>query len=278
MIKGIDHVVVLVKNLDQAVADYKQLGFNVAPGGEHTDGATHNALIAFADGSYIELIAFKREAPEHRWWRHTRNIVRNGEGLIDFALLPTDIANDIAAARQRGLDYQGPFPGGRQRPDGQQIKWQTGQPTTPDLPFLCGDVTPRTLRVPSGPAWVHPNGVTGIAAVTMLVTDLEESAGRYKALLGIAPHGLTEEEIADAKEKGFTNLNFFKTFELGPGKISLVSLGIDTREVGKSFTDENGEGPFGLSLKAPRPGEFDSSLTHHVSFSVSSKAGQEQPT
>ena len=70
MLKGIDHVVILVKNLDQAVADYTQLGFNVVPGGEHTDGATHNALVAFADGSYLELIAFKREAPEHRWWTH----------------------------------------------------------------------------------------------------------------------------------------------------------------------------------------------------------------
>jgi catechol 2,3-dioxygenase-like lactoylglutathione lyase family enzyme len=202
MIKGIDHVVILVRDLDQAVANYKELGFNVTPGGEHTDGATHNALVAFADGSYLELIAFKRAAPEHRWWRHALNVARDSEGLIDFALLPTAIESDIAAARQRGLDYKGPFPGGRQRPDGVEIRWQTGQPTTPDLPFLCGDITPRTLRVPSGPAWVHPNGITGIDTLIVIVRDVEESAGRYQALLGSEGHDLTGDEVEEVKKAG----------------------------------------------------------------------------
>ncbi len=261
MIKGIDHVVILVKNLDQAVADYKQLGFNVTPGGEHTDGTTHNALIAFADGSYLELIAFKREAPEHRWWRHTLNTARDGEGLIDFALLPTDIANDIAAARQRGLDYQGPFPGGRQRPDGQRLKWQTGQPTTPDLPFLCGDITPRSLRVPSGPAWVHPNGVTGIDAIVVLVASLEESAGRYAALLGVEPNPKQAAVHAAA-------------FNLGPGNIVLNEPD-ETGEKGDWLPEVKG-GPVSLHFKSVTPVSFDKSLAHNVTFSASSKVGQEQ--
>ena len=121
MIKGIDHVVILVKDLAEATADYTGLGFTVLPGGEHVDGASHNALIAFADGSYIELLAFKKEAPGHRWWPKATNEARGGEGLIDFALLPTEIENDISAARERGLAYQGPVPGGRLRPDGQAV-------------------------------------------------------------------------------------------------------------------------------------------------------------
>src|SRR5690349_16737047 len=86
----IDHVVILVQDLDTASADYTDLGFTVVPGGEHTGGATHNALIAFADGTYLELIAFKRPSPEHIWWRYAAT----GEGLIDAALLPTNIAED----------------------------------------------------------------------------------------------------------------------------------------------------------------------------------------
>ncbi len=80
MIKGIDHVVILVKDLAQATADYTELGFTVVPGGEHSDGASHNALIAFADGSYIELFAFKREAPEHRAARPRRGTRRDRHG------------------------------------------------------------------------------------------------------------------------------------------------------------------------------------------------------
>src|SRR5689334_14717627 len=182
MIRAIDHIVILVSDLAAAVADYITLGFTVTPGGEHTGGATHNALVVFADDSYLELIAFKRPAPEHHWYRHSAL----GEGIIDFALLPTTIEADLAAARERGLEIEGPFPGGRLRPDGQQVAWQSGRALTPDLPFLCGDVTPRALRVPEGAARTHANGVTGVARLTVAVADLGASVSRYRALLGIA--------------------------------------------------------------------------------------------
>lgn len=180
MITCIDHIVILVQDLSTATDDYTALGFTVTPGGVHADGTTHNALVAFADGSYLELLAFRREAPEHIWWRHTAD----GEGVIDFALLPDAIDEDVAAARSRGLDIAGPFSGGRERPDGVRIAWKTARPATPDLPFLCGDVTPRDLRVPTGAAQQHANGVTGIARVLVVTRNLAESAARYRALLG----------------------------------------------------------------------------------------------
>jgi catechol 2,3-dioxygenase-like lactoylglutathione lyase family enzyme len=254
MIKGIDHVVILVKDLAQAVADYTGLGFTVVPGGEHLDGASHNALIAFADGSYLELIAFKKAAPEHRWWVKATNKATGGEGLIDFALLPTDIEQDIAAARKRGLDYQGPFPGGRLRPDGQAIKWQSGQPVTADLPFLCGDITPRSLRVPSGPAWHHANGITGIDTLTVLVENLAESSQRYQALVGFAPVAL---------QVGSNST----VFSLGPGKISLTAPAEPADELRDSLTGK-GEGPHSLHFRASQPVKFDKSLTHNVNLTV----------
>lgn len=183
MIKGIDHIVILVNDLDAATEDYRALGFSVAPGGEHTGGATHNALVAFEDGSYLELLAFRRAAPDHRWWRH----VAIGEGLIDYALLPDAIEQDLAEMRARGLKMDGPSDGGRQRPDGRRIEWRTGHPATSDLPFLCADVTPRDLRVPSGEAWRHDNGAAGIAGLTVAVADLAASATRYRSLLNRPP-------------------------------------------------------------------------------------------
>jgi catechol 2,3-dioxygenase-like lactoylglutathione lyase family enzyme len=181
VIKGIDHIVILVNDLQQASEDYRALGFTVTPGGEHTGGETHNALIPFADGSYFELIAFKREAPGHRWWRHAAT----GEGLIDFALLPDDAADTIAAARARGLEISGPFDGGRLRPDGQEVRWQNGAPGAPGLPFLCADVTARELRVPTGAAREHPNGVIGVDGITVAVADVDVAAEHYAALIGI---------------------------------------------------------------------------------------------
>jgi catechol 2,3-dioxygenase-like lactoylglutathione lyase family enzyme len=51
VLNRLDHLVILVRDLDQAVREYDVLGFTVTPGGEHTDGLTRNALIPFRDGS-----------------------------------------------------------------------------------------------------------------------------------------------------------------------------------------------------------------------------------
>ena len=58
MLTRLDHLVILVRDLGRAVREYEKLGFTVIPGGEHADGLTHNALICFEDGSYLELVAF----------------------------------------------------------------------------------------------------------------------------------------------------------------------------------------------------------------------------
>ena len=71
MLQNIDHIVIVVRDLARASADYARAGFTVTPGGEHTGGATHNALITFADGAYLELLAFKVPGKtEHRWDRY----------------------------------------------------------------------------------------------------------------------------------------------------------------------------------------------------------------
>ncbi|MDQ5825154.1 MAG: VOC family protein [Chloroflexota bacterium] len=177
----LDHIVILVDDLDLASRDYTDLGFSVVVGGKHADGISQNALIAFEDGSYLELLNFLSPPPEgHLFARGTQS----AEGIVSYALLPDDIEADIARARQDGLHIRGPIRGGRLRPDGLEIAWQTGRTDHPALPFLCADLTSRDLRVPHGPAQRHPNGVTGIAQVEVLVDDLDEAARLYGALLG----------------------------------------------------------------------------------------------
>ena len=202
----LDHVVILVNELAAAVRDYAALGFTVTQGGEHKGLGTHNALIPFADGAYLELIAFKQKSfpsgtviGKEMRARQLMSAGRTpaerrmlawetcGEGLADFALLPHDIEEDLKTARSRGLPMEGPLPGSRLRPDGQRVAWQFGIPATWDLPFLCADVTPRSLRVPAGAAREHANGATGVARVVVAVQDLKTSASRYAALLGAAP-------------------------------------------------------------------------------------------
>ena len=177
----LDHVVIAVSDLDKAVEDYRTLGFTVVIGGRHPGRTSHNALVVFADGAYLELIAWTAPGPAERWY----NVhAKHGDGLMDFALLPEDTARAIAEAKARGLVLDGPVDGGRVRPDGQHVKWQTGRQATFDLPFLCGDVTPRALRVPEGDARKHANGVVGVKTLTVAVHDMDATLARYAALLG----------------------------------------------------------------------------------------------
>jgi catechol 2,3-dioxygenase-like lactoylglutathione lyase family enzyme len=178
---SLDHIVIRVQDLEATIAHFSSLGFTVQRGGTHADGATHNALIGFADGSYFELIAFLRDAPEHRWWDAGNRV---GDGFVDFALLPPSVAATIDAAHGRGLNYDGPIAGGRVRPDGERLEWQIGKPRSVDLPFLCGDLTPRQLRVAEGDVRRHANGADGVANITLAVHDLDASLARYRALLG----------------------------------------------------------------------------------------------
>jgi len=253
MIQAIDHIVILVDELAAARADYERLGFSVVDGGEHTDGASHNALVSFADGSYLELLAFRRAAPQHRWWRHTAA----GQGLIDFALLPSVIAEDVAAAHARGLDLSGPHPGGRARPDGVRLEWQTAFVARPELPFLCGDVTPRELRVPQGAAWNHANEAAGVAAVTVAVHDLEASAAAYSALLGQIP----------TVELGR------RVFHLGAAAIILRAPSSDEPDGSElvAHLQSRGEGVYALGLRGPAaraPLVFDRDLAHGVRMAL----------
>ncbi len=186
MAQKIDHVVIVVRDLAQAVADYSAAGFTVTPGGAHADGATHHALIPFADGSYLELIAFK--APErpssHQWWPR----LAQGEGLTHYALRSDDLAADVARLRAAGIALSEPRDGGRTRPDGQALRWRTAAfDGSFALPFLIEDVTPRELRVPGGVAAEHRLGVRGIAGLRVLADDPNAAAVPLAALFRSAP-------------------------------------------------------------------------------------------
>ena len=250
----LDHIVIYVNDLESASADYRSLGFTVTPGGEHADGNSHNALIAFSDGTYLELIAFKRPPPpEHLFARG----VAQGEGIITYALLPDDIEADVAAAKQRGLDLEGPYPGGRLRPDGVRLEWQTARASTPDLPFLCADVTPRELRVPGGDATLHHNGVQAVAGVVIVVKNLETGVEHYKALLGIEPSANPNDPTARAA-----------IFMLGGARITLLEPveGETLRQL-----EQRGDGPYILALKArrvPAGTTLDMALTHGANIAV----------
>jgi len=200
VLRQLDHVVLVARDLNSAIADHRRRGFTVTPGGEHADGTTHNALITFADGSYLELVAFRDlgRALTHRWWK----IAADGGGLADFALLSDDLAADSAALAD--LVKTPPKDGGRIRPDGVELKWRTAV-LKPPLPFVIEDITARDLRVPGGAAAEHANGATGIATVAIGAVDIGDAEWRYAAL---RERGAPQVELRKAEKDGILDVRF----------------------------------------------------------------------
>ncbi len=185
MIVGLDHLVVLVRDLERAARDYERLGFAVTPGGEHADGLTSNALIPFHDGSYLEIVAFLNiDDPTDNVWGW-RQFVETG-GLVDHCLASDDLAADAGRLREAGFEVEGPVDGGRRSPDGVEIRWRSASVAQEDriLPFLIEDLTPRARRVPDGQAADHPNGAASVSALEITASDPKEAARSYAAMAG----------------------------------------------------------------------------------------------
>lgn len=175
---ALDHIVVLVADLDAAVAAYRGRGFTVVAGGRHA-AATHNALIGFDDGAYVELIAFYETAPDHRWWPR----LATGGGIIAVCLHTPNLHAAVDAVRGHGIPMTDVAAQSRTRPDGVRLEWRlsfydVGRDL---LPFLIEDTTPRRDRVPPGVP--HPNGCRTVGTVTFAINDLSE-AQRWIAAIG----------------------------------------------------------------------------------------------
>jgi catechol 2,3-dioxygenase-like lactoylglutathione lyase family enzyme len=181
MLRGLDHLVVAVPDLAAATKTYRDLGFSVVPGGRHPDAGTENALIAFRDSAYLELLAFHEPRPDHRWWTP----LQGGGGLVDFCLQTNDLAGDADTLRRAGVDLGEPESRRRIRPDGVEVRWiavlargeQRGV-----APFLLAEETGRDERVP--PHRAHANGVTGVGCLTVVVRELAAVRRWYASALG----------------------------------------------------------------------------------------------
>jgi catechol 2,3-dioxygenase-like lactoylglutathione lyase family enzyme len=248
MLRGIDHIVIAVPDLALAQKSYEALGFTVVPGGRHPVGS-HNALIALADGSYIELIAFYEPSPRHKWWLP----LQKGGGLVDFCMQTDDLLGDTAAWRRAGVAIDDPSPLSRVRPDGYHLKWVLSIPRDAHkgvVPFLIQDETPREERVPRQHR--HPNGATGIGVLTVTVDDVATVRGWYENSLGRPGQPVVRTDLAAGGVR----------FPVGPHTIELLA----PREPASPLTGwlaQRGPSPYAATLTtaAAAPGPLDPGRT-----------------
>ncbi len=247
MLTGLDHLVILVEELEDAVAGYEELGFTVTSGGEHADGLTRNALVPFADGTYLEIVAFVDSTDERDNVWGWRPFSEAGGGLIDYCVASSDLAADVRRLEEAGFYVDGPDAGGRRLPDGTEIGWKSArvQQDGRVLPFLIEDKTPRALRVPGGPATRHPNGARGISRLSISTREVARTRHTLAALSGV-------------QDETYGNT----TFRIGSHELAVVAPG-GSDDPMKHRLETLGAGPFAVELRAAagRGGDLDTELS-----------------
>ena len=203
----LDHVVVVVSSLTEAATRFGTAGFTVMPGGRHDAIPTENALVAFADGSYLELLATRDPTTRDElralrasgpgWERHLKGVsavarrflpaLAGTDGVADWALRGAALGGRAAALRALGVRASGPVTMARERPDRARLAWDLLLPESSLHPFWIADRTPRDLRVPGGAATEHANGATGIAAVRVRTPSVPDGALALGEVLGTVP-------------------------------------------------------------------------------------------
>jgi hypothetical protein len=179
MPRRLDHLVVCVRDLEQAALDWQKLGFNLTPTGVHPFG-TSNRLAQFAD-NFVELLAVTDEAlvpaaaPGHfSFAAHNRDFLKSAEGMSMLVLHSTDAHADAARFRADRIGAYAPFDFGRDAalPDGgtARVAFSLAFATDPAMPgvafFTCQQRHPPELF------WKpeyqrHANGTSRVIEVVM---------------------------------------------------------------------------------------------------------------
>lgn len=171
--RQLDHLVVVVPDLDAAARHLGQEGFLVTPESQHPFG-TSNRLVMFPD-CYLEMVTVNRPdlIPETGFAAFVAGCLGRDRAGVRMVVLKTD---DPAADRDRllraGIGAPEPFHFGREMtlPDGSttRVEFDTllPSPATPDFSvFYCGHRHPEAVWHPG--FLQHPNGAGALRAVRL---------------------------------------------------------------------------------------------------------------
>lgn len=184
---GLDHVVILVRDLADAEARLDRLGFRPTPRGVHsTHMGTANTTVVFADGTYLEALGVL-EPTDNNF--AVRTVLAEREGPYGLALKTDDAeaaAGEFAAAGigpGTALEFDRPV----ELPEGaREAAFRVARTNPERTPgtwlFVCQHRTPEvTWRADH---LEQPNGACGIAEVVGIAEDLFALKDAYGAIFG----------------------------------------------------------------------------------------------
>lgn len=184
---AIDHLILVVDSMATVSRQFSDAGFKVVERADKGTRTTGQKFVSFADGSYIEILAFGEGRTGNEGNRLHPLFVEGG-GWADFAVLTDDLDAMASRAEAIGKGVRPRRELSKSLQDGREWRLATvtfGQDLdAPYLPFAIEELGDRAARVPAGDAVRHDCGATGIASITIDVADLDRAAGHLSQLLG----------------------------------------------------------------------------------------------
>jgi hypothetical protein len=190
-IVGIDHAVVIVRELDQAAGNWKRLGFTVSPRGTHSAHMGTGNYTIMLDPDYIELLGVLAPT-EHN--APTRALLEKREGVERVAFTTLEAAAGAEEIRARGSIPLGPtdFERPVTMPDGTQsaAKFRTFHWPVAEAPagmriFACQHKTRETVWIPE--LMKHTNGAKRLRQVLLVAPEPEKEASHLSRLIDGSP-------------------------------------------------------------------------------------------
>ena len=184
---GLDHVVILVRDLDDADARLERLGFRSTPRGLHSPHmGTANTTVMLQNGTYFEALGVVQATPENE---DSRAMLAEREGPVGLAFKTDDAHGAAEAFDAAGIAAGGAlafvrpvaFPSGTQ--DACFTVARLRSEATPGATlFVCQHHTPEIV-------WrddylEQPNGATGLIEVVGIADDLLAVEDAYGAVFG----------------------------------------------------------------------------------------------
>lgn len=191
-IHGIDHVVILVRDLDAAQDTFTRLGFTLTPRGYHTLGSENHCLMFGND--YVELLAVPKPHPAMQYFT---DFLAAGEGLAAIALSTNDANGAYAELAQSGvaadppLDFSRPvvLPEGTRDAAFRIVQLSPG--ASPGCrTFLCQHFTRDVVWRPEYGA--HALGVMAIAGIAVVAPEVGTAAQAYSKIFDAPPQVIDE--------------------------------------------------------------------------------------
>jgi hypothetical protein len=185
---GIDHAVVVVKDLDNAAENWRRLGFTVSPRGTHSAKMGSGNATIMLDPDYIELLGVLVETEHNAPTRAF--LAKRGEGIERIAFTAVDSAAGAEEIRARGYEPVGPtdFERPVTMPDGSLsaarfriFQWPIAEQPGGLRIFACQHKTRETVWIPE--LMKHANGAKHLEQVLVVSPDCATDAAHLARMI-----------------------------------------------------------------------------------------------